>query len=120
MHAGVADRITCVVGTIGDGGQTLGALAGRHGFGTGTVDLLFIDHDKSVYLSDLQSILDQSWLHTGSIVVADNIRVPGARKYRAYMREQQGKLWDTVEHKTHVEYQTLIGDLVLESEYLGD
>ena len=36
------------------------------------------------------------------------------------MREQQGKLWDTVEHKTHVEYQTLIGDLVLESEYLGD
>ncbi len=36
------------------------------------------------------------------------------------MREQQGKLWNTVEHKTHVEYQTLIPDLVLESEYLGD
>jgi len=119
-HAGVGDRIICVVGTIGDGGQTLGALAGRHGFGTGTVDLLFIDHEKSVYLSDLQSILDRGWLHTGSIVVADNVRVPGAPKYRAYMREQQGKLWDTVEHKTHVEYQTLIPDLVLESEYLGD
>jgi catechol O-methyltransferase len=36
------------------------------------------------------------------------------------MREQQGTLWNTAEHKTHVEYQTLIPDLVLESEYLGD
>jgi catechol O-methyltransferase len=35
------------------------------------------------------------------------------------MHEQQGKRWQTVEHRTHVEYQTLIPDLVLESEYLG-
>jgi catechol O-methyltransferase len=120
VHAGVADRITCVVGTIGDGGQTLDALANDHGFDAGSVDLLFIDHEKSVYLSDLQAILDRGWLHKGSIAVADNVRVPGAPKYRAYMREQQGKLWTTVEHKTHVEYQKLIPDLVLESEYLGD
>ncbi|MGX9791650.1 O-methyltransferase [Mycobacterium sp. MMS18-G62] len=118
-HAGVDDRITCVVGTIGDGGRTLQALATEHGFAEGTVDLLFIDHDKAAYLPDLQSILDRGWLHRGSIVVADNVRIPGAPKYREYMREQQGKLWNTVEHKTHVEYQTLLGDLVLESEYLG-
>jgi catechol O-methyltransferase len=118
-HAGVADRITCVVGTIGDGGKTLDALAGEHGVDAGSVDLVFIDHEKSVYLTDLQSILDRGWLHRGSIVVADNVLVPGAPKYRAYMREQQGKLWDTVEHKTHVEYQSLVPDLVLESEYLG-
>ena len=118
-HAGVDDRVTCVVGTIGDGGQTLDALAGDHGFGAGTVDLLFIDHDKKAYLSDLQSILGRNWLHKGSIAVADNVRVPGAPKYREYMREQQGKLWNTVEHKTHLEYQTLVADLVLESEYLA-
>ena len=52
-------------------------------------------------------------------MVADNVRIPGSPKYRAYMREQQGKLFNTVEHKTHVEYQTLVPDLVLESEYLG-
>jgi catechol O-methyltransferase len=118
-HAGVDDRVTCVVGTIGDGGQTLDALSNEHGFGAESVDLLFIDHEKSVYLSDLQTILDRGWLHKGSIAVADNVRVPGAPKYRAYMREQQGSLWNTVEHKTHVEYQTLIPDLVLESEYLA-
>jgi len=119
-HAGVDDRVVCVVGTIGDGGQTLDALANEHGLRAGSVDLLFIDHEKSAYLSDLQAILDRSWLHKGSLAVADNVRVPGAPKYRAYMREQQGTLWNTVEHKTHVEYQTLIPDLVLESEYLGD
>ena len=118
-HAGVADRVTCVVGTIGDGGRTLNTLAGEHGFGSGAVDFVFIDHDKDAYLVDLLSILDRGWLHAGSIVVADNVRFPGAPKYREYMRQQQGSLWQTVEHKTHVEYQRLIADLVLESEYLG-
>jgi catechol O-methyltransferase len=82
--------------------------------------MLFLDHDKDAYLPDLRSILDRGWLHRGSIVVADNVKIPGAPKYRAYMAEQQGKLWNTVEHKTHVEYQKLLTDLVLESEYLGD
>jgi catechol O-methyltransferase len=118
-HAGVADRVTCVVGTIGDGGHTLDALAGEHGFTAGALDFVFLDHDKDAYLADLQSILDRGWLHTGSIVVADNVKVPGAPKYRQYMRQQQGKQWDTTEHKAHVEYQSLISDLVLESEYLG-
>jgi catechol O-methyltransferase len=117
-HAGVADRVTCVVGTIGDGGHTLDALAG-HGFATGGLDFVFIDHDKDAYLADLQSILDRGWLHTGSIVVADNVKWPGAPKYREYMRQQQGKQWRTIEHETKVEYQSLLTDLVLESEYLG-
>jgi len=119
VHAGVADRITCVVGTIGDGGGTLDALAGEHGFTSGALDFVFLDHDKNAYLVDLQSILDRGWLHTGSIAVADNVRIPGAPEYREYMRQQQGKLWQTIEHKAHLEYQTLVSDLVLESEYLG-
>jgi catechol O-methyltransferase len=118
-HAGAADRVTCVVGTLGDGGRTLEALADEHGFTAGALDFLFLDHDKDAYLVDLQSILDRGWLHTGSIVVADNVKVPGAPKYREYMRRQQGTLWNTIEHKAHIEYQSLISDLVLESEYLG-
>ncbi len=76
--------------------RTLDALAAEHGFAPGSLDLLFIDHDKRAYLSDLLSVLDRGWLHPGSIVVADNVRVPGAPKYRAYMREQQGT---TVQHR---------------------
>lgn len=118
-HAGVADRVTCVVGTIGDGGRTLDRLANEYGFASGALDFVFLDHDKDAYLNDLKSILDRGWLHPGSIVVADNVRVPGAPKYREYMRQQQGKLWNTVEHKAHLEYQLLVSDLVLESELLA-
>jgi catechol O-methyltransferase len=118
-HAGVGDRVTCVVGTIGDGGATLDELAALYELGPGGLDFVFLDHDKNAYQSDLQSILDRGWLHKGAIAVADNVGLPGAPKYRAYMREQQGKTWQTTEHKTHAEYQTLIGDLVLESEFLG-
>lgn len=117
-HAGVSDRVSCVVGTIGDGGTTLDALARDHGLGRGTLDFLFVDHDKNAYLPDLLSILDRGWLHPGSIVVADNMRTPGSPKYRAFMDEQQGRTFDTVEHQSHLEY-TAIPDAVLESEYLG-
>lgn len=118
-HAGLADRITCVVGTIGDGGRTLDALANQHGFAPGALDFVFLDHDKNAYLDDLKSILDRGWPHPGSIVVADNVRLPGAPKYREYMRQQQGKQWNTVEHKAHLEYQSMVPDLVLVSDYLG-
>ena len=116
-HAGVSDRVTCVIGTIGDGGRTLDTLAG-HGFDAGTLDLLFIDHNKDAYLTDLLSIEGRGWLHPGSVVVADNVLLPGAPKYRAYMRRHQGGVWDTVEHKTHAEYSA-IPDLVLESTSRG-
>lgn len=119
IHAGIADRVTCVVGTIGDGGRTLDALQAEHGMAGGALDFLFVDHDKDAYLSDLLAIVDRGWLHSGSIVVADNVGFPGSPKYRAYMREQQGRRWQTVEHRTHVEYLDLIPDLVLESDYLG-
>jgi hypothetical protein len=35
------------------------------------------------------------------------------------MNQQHGKLFDTVEHKTHGEYQTLVPDVEMESEYLS-
>lgn len=35
------------------------------------------------------------------------------------MREAEGKTWRTIEHDTHIEYQSLLKDRVLESEYLG-
>ena len=118
-HAGVNDRVTCVVGTIGDGGKTLDALSTEHGFTESGLDFMFVDHDKNAYLPDLLSIMQRGWLHPGTVVVADNMGIPGSPRYRTYMREQQGGHWDTREHKTHVEYQTLLRDLVLESEYLG-
>lgn len=117
-HAGVDKRVTCVVGTVGDGGRTLDALEAA-GLAEGALDFLFIDHDKNEYLPDLLRITERGWLHRGAIAVADNIRFPGSPEYRAYMREQEGQAWTTTEHKTHVEYLGLLPDMVLESVYLG-
>lgn len=118
-HAGIGDELTVVVGTIGDEGATIERLESEHGFSNGSLDFLFIDHDKAAYLPDLRRLVGRGWLHPGSVVVADNIRRPGAPDYREFMRAQEGREWRTTEHETHVEYQSLLKDLVLESEYLG-
>jgi catechol O-methyltransferase len=118
-HAGVSARVSVVVGSLGDGGATIERLRKEHGFTDGAVDFVFVDHDKQQYLRDLERIVDERWLHRGSVVVADNIKMPGAPHYRAHMRAEEGKSWRTTEHDTHVEYQSLLKDLVLESEYLG-
>ncbi|HYH58387.1 MAG TPA: O-methyltransferase [Thermoleophilaceae bacterium] len=118
-HAGVDDRVTIVVGTLGDGGQTIAALEGEHGFAENSLDFVFIDHAKDAYLPDLQRILEQRWLRPGARAVADNVKFPGAPDYRDFMRAEEGKGWRTTGHETHVEYQSVIKDLVLESEYLG-
>ena len=114
-HAGVASRITVVVGTLGDDDATIGALRERHGFSAGSVDFVFVDHAKEAYLPDLQRIEAEGWLHPGSVVVADNVKFPGAPEYHAYLKQHEGQSWLTREHQAHVEYQTLIKDLMLES-----
>lgn len=118
-HAGVADRVTVVNGTLGDGGTTLAKLEADHGFAEGALDFVFIDHDKAAYLPDLERILEARWLRQGAVVVADNVKLPGAPAYRAFMQRNEGTLFRTREHATHAEYQTLLSDLVLESEFLG-
>jgi catechol O-methyltransferase len=118
-HAGVAHRATVVVGTLGDAGATIAALEGEHGFEPASLDFVFLDHAKEAYLPDLERIIEHRWLRPGAIVVADNVRFPGVPGYRNYMRERENREWRTTEHETHAEYQTLIKDLVLESEYLG-
>lgn len=117
-HAGVSGRITVIVGTLGDGGATLRALSEQHGFTPGSLDFVFVDHDKAAYLPDLQRIEAQGWLHKGALVVADNVKFPGAPEYHAYMREQEGRSFHTDEHASHVEYQSLLADIVLVSERL--
>ncbi|HEY6475415.1 MAG TPA: class I SAM-dependent methyltransferase [Polyangia bacterium] len=114
-HAGAADRITFIVGSLGDGGRTLASLRDTHGFTAGSLDFVFIDHAKDQYLPDLLRILEAGWLHPESVVVADNIRFPGAPAYRRYMDAEEGKRWRTVRHKAHAEYQGRVRDEVWES-----
>jgi catechol O-methyltransferase len=118
-HAGIAHRVTVVHGTLGDGGKTVTKLREGHGLAPGKLDFAFIDHAKDAYLPDLELILREGWLRPGAVVVADNVKVPGAPEYHAFMNANEGTLFRTRVHSTHLEYQTLIKDIVLESEFLG-
>lgn len=118
-HAGVADRVTILHGTLGDDGKTAAKLRDAHGFERGSLDFVFLDHAKEAYLTDLELILREGWLRKGAVLVADNVKVPGAPEYHAFMKANEGKLFTTREHSTHVEYQKLIKDIVLESDFLG-
>jgi catechol O-methyltransferase len=116
-HAGVSERITCLVGTL-DAEDVINTLTGDLGLAEGSVNFVFLDHDKDSYLADLEQILERGWLDPGAVVVADNVKIPGVADYRAYMKKHEGKRWRTVEHETRAEYQTFLKDLVLESELL--
>lgn len=119
-HAGRSEQVTVLEGSLEDRGATISRLQVECGLAPGCLDFLFIDHDKAAYVSDLERILQLGWLRRGAIVLADNIRVPGAPAYRSYMRASEGVQFATIERRAHLEYQTLIRDLMLESEYLGE
>ena len=119
-HAGLSSRITVVNGYLGDDEEkTANLLEAQFGFKQGSVDFVFLDHAKEAYLSDLKLILARKWLRKGGVAFADNVLYPGAPDYRAFMQENEGKLFETKETETLLEYQTKIADLVLESVFMG-
>ena len=76
-HAGVADRINLRVGSVPD---VLPSLVAEGA----TFDAVFIDHHKDAYVPDARALLDAGLLAPGSVLVADNIKVPGAPAYAAW------------------------------------
>ncbi|KAF2157086.1 S-adenosyl-L-methionine-dependent methyltransferase [Myriangium duriaei CBS 260.36] len=54
------------------------------------VDMLFLDHDESLYKPDFQTCLATGVIGTGTTIVADNVVRPGAPEYRRYVRELKG------------------------------
>ena len=91
-------------GTIGDGGRTLDRLQSEHGCRTRCRGPVVHRPRQELLSRRPAGILGRGWLHPGSIVVADNVGIPGAQ-YRRYMAESRAD-WRTVEHRAHVEYQS--------------
>jgi len=80
-HAGLADRVRIIVGAAGSSLLEL-----KRTCGIDTVDLLFIDHVKTLYKTDLQIAEAAGLLRMGTLVVADNVIFPGAPDYLEYVR----------------------------------
>jgi len=111
--AGLSSRVTVLVGTVE---TRLPALQAK--YGVRSIDLLFIDHVKSLYLPDLKRVEAAGLLVAGSVVVADNVIRPGAPELLAYLRSEEGRLYHTVMHDTTLEYKSDIKDAVTVSTRL--
>lgn len=70
------------------------------------IDLLFIDHDKAMYLADLLRIEAAGLLHTGSVVVADNVLSFGVAltDYLRHVRDSAGLYSESTLHEGFIEY----------------
>lgn len=82
--AGLSDVVEIIVGSSA---HTLQRLHNEGVLGSGSVDMIFLDHAEDLYKPDLElceklGFLDKS----GSLAIADNVVRPGAPEYREYVR----------------------------------
>jgi catechol O-methyltransferase len=79
--AGLSDIVKVVVGSSD---VSLGRLRGQ---GRLThIDLLFLDHYKPAYVTDLKLCEEWGLISPGSVLVADNVIKPGNPPYLSYVR----------------------------------
>ncbi|RKP10703.1 soluble catechol O-methyltransferase [Thamnocephalis sphaerospora] len=96
--AGLVDTVEIINGTF-DG--AIDDFLATHGEIT-RVDFVFIDHLKSRYVPDLRLLEDKRLLAKGSVVVGDNIIMPGAPEYWSYVSENER--YNSRLIMSHVEY----------------
>jgi len=80
--AGLRDTVRVVVGTGAEGVQRLhdeGALGKQ-------IEMAFLDHHKPAYTADLKLCERLGLVGRGTVLVADNMVIPGNPEYAAYVR----------------------------------
>jgi catechol O-methyltransferase len=102
-HAGVAHRIRIVIDASDKAIPELSKL-----FNIDSFDLIFIDHHKNAYLRDLKLLEQVDLIKSGTVIVADNVIVPGAPDYLKYIRNSPN--YTSQLHKSKVEYSNYIPD----------
>lgn len=95
-HAGLKEKIIFLEGQANNVIPTLSFLKGK-------IDLVFIDHDKKMYLSDLLLIEKMGLLHPGSTIVADNVIIFKINDYLNHVRNS-GNYSSSINHISTLEY----------------
>ena len=88
--AGLENVVSVEVGKAED---VLRQLVSEGKLARGQVDVFFLDHIEELYKQDFRLAWEElGLLRKGSYAVADNVLVPGAPEYRAFVRAQEGRL----------------------------
>ncbi len=99
-HAGLAETVEF---RVGKASEEIGALEGPF-------DLVFIDHWKDDYLSDLHRLESHGLLRPGSRIVADNVGIfsTSLQPYLSYVRNSEHM--ESKHYPTRMEYNDTIAD----------
>ena len=76
QFAGLSDKVKVIMGSVEEKLRVL-----RDVYGIKAVDAIFIDHAKERYLPDLLLVEKAGLLQQGSVLIADNVIIPGAPDY---------------------------------------
>ncbi|XP_053862861.1 catechol O-methyltransferase isoform X1 [Malaclemys terrapin pileata] len=81
-----------------------------------TLDFVFLDHWKDRYLPDTILLLDHGLLRKGSVILADNVIVPGAPEFIKYIRNNNR--FECTNYPAHVEYMK-VKDAMEKAVFVG-
>jgi catechol O-methyltransferase len=81
-HSGLSDKIEVITASSDEVIPHIESMLGT----VGGIDLVVLDHWKKYYLRDLKALIEHGGLHPGSVVVADNIILPGVPDYAEFIR----------------------------------
>jgi catechol O-methyltransferase len=105
-YAGLVDKVHLIEGSISD--NTLDILSGiiQENHNVSTIELLFIDHDKSLYKCDLETFFNRNFIRSGSVVVADNVLTfsSALQEYLDYVKDPTGPFLFSTTYRDLIEY----------------
>ncbi|KAJ7295552.1 hypothetical protein O6H91_Y001300 [Diphasiastrum complanatum] len=113
--AGLSSKVQVVEGIVSTRIEELRKILQE--MGAQYFDLVFIDHDKRAYLSDMLLLKESGLIGIGTVLVADNMKIPGSPAYLKYLKSHAKEL-PTVEHKCRLEYLSWLPDKVTVSTWI--
>ncbi|EPX75235.1 catechol O-methyltransferase [Schizosaccharomyces octosporus yFS286] len=84
--AGLSHKVTILVGPATESLVTLREKLRKEVNGFHAFDFVFIDHWQNLYVPDLRVMESLDLIAPGTILVADNIYIPGAPEYAKYVQ----------------------------------
>ncbi|EPY52327.1 COMT 2 protein [Schizosaccharomyces cryophilus OY26] len=84
--AGLSHKVTVLVGSATESLVALQQKLRKDVSGSHAFDFVFIDHWKDLYVPDLRVMESLNLVAPGTILVADNIYIPGAPEYVEYVQ----------------------------------
>lgn len=84
--AGLSDKIEVIVGNAAKSLVEFEDRLNRERSSYFSIDFIFIDHAKELYVPDIRVLESLNLIAPGTIIVADNIIKPGAPEYAKYVK----------------------------------